>query len=125
MLAELGVAVPELALDLDLAPQHSLAELIQASERMDASMIRDTVVRHPAGVDVLAYLPDTPTAQPLDSQAARGFQILLRNLYDWVVLDAGHPHAEGTDELVRHADEVLIVARLDPPSPRLETMSRH
>jgi pilus assembly protein CpaE len=119
VLAELGVAVPELALDLDLAPRHSLAELIGASERMDASMIRNTVVAHAAGVDVLAYLPDTPTAEPLPAAAIRDFQILLRNLYNWTILDAGHPRAGSNDDLIRHADHIVLVARLDPPSLRL------
>jgi pilus assembly protein CpaE len=119
VLAELGVSVPELALDLDLKPRHSLAELIDVSQRMDASMIRDSVVQHSSGVDVLAYLPDTPTALKLNPSSSRDFQILLRNLYDWVVLDTGHPHGETADDLVRSADEIVIVARLDPPSLRL------
>jgi pilus assembly protein CpaE len=119
VLAELGAGVPELALDLDITPRHSLAELIQATNRMDSSMIRDTVVQHPMGVDVLAYLPDSLTAIPLDADGARDFQILLRNLYDWVVVDAGHPHGEGPHPLVHQADQVVVVTRLDPPALRL------
>src|SRR5438477_12137418 len=48
LLAALGATTPELALDLDLTPQHSLGDLIRVSDRMDASMIRHAAVRHAA-----------------------------------------------------------------------------
>lgn len=119
LLTELGTSAPELALDLDLNPPHSLAELIRESDRMDAGMIRHAVARDAAGIDVLAYLPDTLLPEPLSPTGARDFQILLRNMYDWVVVDAGHPQGQGTETLCQHADTVVIVTRLDPPSLRL------
>jgi pilus assembly protein CpaE len=118
-LAELGTAVPELALNLDLAPKHSLADLIRAHDRMDASMIRDTAVKHDAGVEVLAYLPETLAAEPLSAASGRDIQILLRHMYNWVVLDAGPRHGIENEELIRHADLVVAVTRLDPASLRL------
>lgn len=118
-LAELGAGTPELALDLDLQPPHSLAELLRAGDRMDARMVRDAAVRHEAGVDVLAYQCDTPAVEPVAADAARTIEILLRNVFDWSVLDAGHPTASGPGELLLNADAVILVARLDPPSLRL------
>lgn len=119
LLAELGAGVPELALDLDLAPKHSLAELIQASDRMDAGMLRGTAVSHAAGVDVLAYPSETRVAEVLGAGVARDFQILMRSVYPWTIVDAGHPHAAGVSEMVLHSDSVVVVTRLDPPSLRL------
>lgn len=119
LLAELGAGTPELALDLDLTPQHSLAELLRAGDRMDARMVRDAAVRHEAGPDVLAYQPETPPVEPVTAAAARTLQILLRGVFDWSVIDAGHPTAAGPNELLRHADAVILVARLDPPGLRL------
>lgn len=124
LLTELGTGSPELALDLDLefGPQHSLAELVRESRRMDARMLRNAVARHPAGVDVLAYTPETLSPEPLTPAAVRDFQVLVRHTYPWCVVDAGHPSPaprEGTDEWLRHAEQVVVVARLDPPSLRL------
>jgi pilus assembly protein CpaE len=118
-LAELSPGTPELALDLDLTSRHSLADLIQAGDRLDASMIREAAAHHQAGVDVLAYAPETLTPEVLTAEVARDFQILLRVLYEWVVVDAGHLRPLEQDEVVRHADLVVLVARLDPPSLRL------
>jgi pilus assembly protein CpaE len=119
LLAELGTEIPELALDLDLAPKHSLAELIHASDRMDASMVRETVVKHAAGIDILAYMPETLRSEPFDAAVTRDFQILLRNLYEWVVLDVGPRHGIENEEILRAADLVCVVTRLDPASLRM------
>ena len=119
VLAEFGATVPELALNLDLNARHGLADLIRASDRLDASMIREGAAQHPAGVHVLAYAPESLTTEPLGAGALREFQILLRGSYEWVVVDAGHMHVSSEDELLRHADLVLVVTRLDPPSLRL------
>lgn len=119
VLAELGVRVPELALALDLQPKHSLAELILAGERMDGSMVRSTAVRHPDGVDVLAYFPETLSAELLTPEHVRDFQVILRNLYRWIVLDAGPQHGLAAEEILRAADLVIVVTRLDPPGLRL------
>ncbi|OWK35263.1 Type II/IV secretion system ATPase TadZ/CpaE, associated with Flp pilus assembly [Fimbriiglobus ruber] len=118
LLGEFGAPVPELALHLDLKPQHSVGDLLRAGDRMDVSMIRHAAVRHPAGVDVLGYPPDTLAVESPTRAAARDFQVLLRAAYDWVVLDAGHPQPGG-EELCRHADAVVVVTRLDLPALRL------
>ncbi len=119
VLAELGTRIPELALQLDLHPQHSLAELIHASARMDASMVHKTAVRHPDGFDVLAYLPETLAAEILTPEIVRDFQVILRNVYRWAVLDAGPQHGLEAEEVLRAADLLVVVSRMDPAALRL------
>jgi pilus assembly protein CpaE len=118
-LAELGTGVPEMALALDLTPPHSLAELIHERDRVDVSMLREASARHPLGVDVLAYPPETLAPVPLGADGARDMQILLRSGYGWVVIDAGHAGETGAERLVCDSDAVVVVTRLDPPSLRL------
>jgi Flp pilus assembly CpaE family ATPase len=124
VLVEFGATTPELALDLDLNTRHWLSDLIRASDRLDARMIREAAAQHPAGAHILAHPPETLTPDPLTAAVCRDFQILLRGLYDWVVADAGHVTGSGAggsgeDELLRHADAVVLVTRLDPPGLRL------
>ncbi len=118
-LTELGDQVPDLALNLDLTPRHSLGDLLRESDRMDVSMIRDTAVSHPAGVDILAYAPETLQTEPLTPVMLRDLQILLRTLYNWTIVDGGHAGGENLEQVARHADLVVLVTRLDPPSVRL------
>lgn len=118
LLTEIGLGSPELALALDVTPPHSLVELLRRGDGMDASMIRNAAAHHPAGVDILAYLPDTLTTETLTAATARAFEILVRTGYDWVVLDTGHPQGDGTGTLLRQADVIVLVTRLDAPSLR-------
>ncbi len=119
LLAELGSGVPELALDLGLEPRHSLGDLIRECDRVDVTMLREAAAKHPAGIDVLAYAPETLSPQPITPAIVRDFQILLRSSYGWTIVDAGHTAGAGESELLLHADAIVVVTRLDPPSLRL------
>lgn len=119
ILTELWGAAPELALDLDLTPGHPLGELVGESHRADASMIRHAAARDPAGIDVLAYPVETLAAEAVTTDASRDFQVLLRSMYDWVVADAGGGHNPGSAHLIRYAETVIVLTRLDPPALRL------
>jgi Flp pilus assembly CpaE family ATPase len=118
-LAEPAPTVPELALSLRLAPRQSLGELIRAPDRLDEAAVRDAAVRHDAGVDVLAYPPETLRPDPLDPAAGRSLVAALRAGYDWAVLDLGAGADPGAVELMRLADVVLLVVRPDAPGMRL------
>ncbi len=119
VLAELGTDVPALALALDLQPRHSAEELVRGWDRTDATMIRQGLVEHAAGVQVLAYAPETLLSMPIEPAAMRHLVLLLRTLYDWTVLDLGHSAQAATVEAMRLADAVVIVTRLDIPALRL------
>jgi pilus assembly protein CpaE len=119
VLAELTPGVPELALDLDLKPRYGVDALLADWERLDASMLRQAVVEHEAGVHVLAYPPETLDPANVPPAGMRQTVLLLRGLYEFVVLDMGHTLNPSCLEALRLADGVLVVVRLDVPSLRL------
>jgi pilus assembly protein CpaE len=117
-LIELSAGVPELALDLDLQPRHTFADLVACLDRLDATLARQTLVEHPSGVYLLAHKPETLQAPPLPPEAARQTLVLLRTMFDHCVLDLGH-HADATClECLDLADEFILVVRQDVPSLR-------
>ncbi len=118
-LAEIGPGVPELALDLDLEPTHNVADLTSDWERMDRTMLRQALVHHPAGVHVLAHAPETLKAEPLARQAMRHTVVLLRNSFDFSVLDLGHTLDDAAAEALAISEKIVLVVRLDVPSLRL------
>lgn len=118
-LIELVTGAPELALDLDLVPRYSVAELIRESARVDVSMVRGAAVAHKSGVSVVAYAPDTISPEVVTPAFARDLSILLRAAFAWSVVDAGHGIGPGNLALLTHADVVVVVTRLDPPGLRL------
>jgi pilus assembly protein CpaE len=119
VLAELGNGIPELALDLDLKPAHTVDELLHDWPRMDAAMVRQTLVEHQAGVHVLAYPPEALEPMPVDDAAMKQALLLLRALYDFTVLDLGHSLHVGAKAALNLSEAVVLVLRLDIPSLRL------
>jgi pilus assembly protein CpaE len=119
VLAEIGTDVPSLALALDLQPKHGAGDLVRDWNRTDATMIRQSLAEHAAGVQVLAHTPESLTSASVEPPAMRHLALLLRTLYDWTVLDLGHSAHPSALEAMRLADVVLVVTRLDVPALRL------
>ena len=119
LLAELGPGVPELALNLDLKPRHSVGDLALHWDRMDPAMLRHTLVPHPTGLNIVAYKAETLHAATLDTPAMRQLLLLMRAMFAYSVLDLGHSSDPGRLTALTMSDNVVIVLRLDVPSLRL------
>ena len=76
-LLELGRETAELALCLDLNPRHTVEEVTQNWERMDAARLRQCLAAHPAGVRVLTHAANALNPAPIDPRAVRK-TLLLR-----------------------------------------------
>ncbi|HZT82722.1 MAG TPA: hypothetical protein VFA26_21005, partial [Gemmataceae bacterium] len=89
-LAELGREAAEFALHLDLQPRHTPADLSREWQRMDAALLKRSMLAHPGGVQVLAYPPETLLTAALEPEAVRKAVLLMRTTYAYSVLDLGH-----------------------------------
>lgn len=119
MLGELGAGVPALALSLDLRPRYTINDLRQNWERLDGTMMRQMLHNHPGGVSVLTHPPELLTAAPLEQQAVRGMLLVLKSMFEYVVIDMGHNLDEAMISALALADKVVVVTRLDVPALRL------
>jgi pilus assembly protein CpaE len=118
-LAEIGAGVPGVALNLDLRPRHGVADLSEHWERLDATMLRQALVAHPAGLSILAHTPETLRAEAPEPAVVRQTVILLRSVFAAAVLDLGTGLGDGALEAMVLSDQVLFVLRLDVPALRL------
>jgi pilus assembly protein CpaE len=119
VLGEVGVGVPELALDLDLQPTNHVSQLLNDWDRVDATTVRQTAVAHPGGIYVLADTGNGTRADFNNTTASRQLTSLLRTMYDYAIYDVGHSQTVAAENLIRHADRVVLVVRLDVPSLRI------
>jgi pilus assembly protein CpaE len=121
-LVDLNSAPSDLALLLDLAPEHTLDDLCERWERMDRKLIARTMNRHASGLQVLAqagYPAEGGAAgRPVDPMAVGRLAVLLRRNYAAAVVDLDH--ALGAAELaaMSHASLIALVVRPDVPGLR-------
>jgi pilus assembly protein CpaE len=121
-LAELAAGVPELALDLDLKPPHSLAELLGARDRLDATLLRQAVVVHAGRLSVLAHQPDALQPAAPDAAAMRQILVLLQTMFEHTIIDLGHQLDPARLTALHMAHRVVLVINLDVPSLRLSRL---
>jgi pilus assembly protein CpaE len=114
-LLEMGRGAADLALALDLNPRHTVSDLHQEQDRLDSRLIKQSMLEHPAGVQILAQKPGTLHVDPLPPPAVRKSVILLRTTFEVSVLDLGHDLHDEHYEALRLCDAVAVVVRLDVP----------
>lgn len=112
-LFDLRLAAGDQTLLLDLKPTHTLADLCRNCERMDTSMVAQSLAPHSSGVHLLAAPKTFEDISYVTSPGVRQALIIARTLFPFVVADLDRSF--GTEQLaaIVQADLMLVVLRLD------------
>ncbi|HVS38679.1 MAG TPA: hypothetical protein VMS17_24195 [Gemmataceae bacterium] len=117
-LVDLKPGVGDLAALLDLKPDHTLADLCLNPALVDEAMLEKAGVGHSSGVRLLAaplHFEDIRLLTPGGVQRVLG---LARGAFPYVVIDHEDCFHEEQVLALRHADTILLAARLDYTSLR-------
>lgn len=145
-LVDIAPAPSDLSLLLDLHPKHTLADVCRHWEHMDRKLLAAAMTPHASGLQVLAQagyeasrrpeeatevhrpsfswnLAEEPpqsgtTNRDLEPAAVRQLFVLLRRIYETVVVDMGHATSDSQIEAMRQSNMVLLVAAADVPGLR-------
>lgn len=113
LLLDLKLYNGDLAALLDLKPKHTLAELCQNAEQLDRTMFENSLARHDSGVQLLAPPRWFPDAAHVTAGGVRQVLNLGRALFPYVVADLDNSFAPEQVQVLRQADVVVLVLRLD------------
>ena len=117
-LIDLKLESGDLASLLDLKPSHTLADLCQNVARLDRTMFERSLVAHASGVRLLAaplHLSDV--ARVRVEGIAHALNLALAE-YPYVIVDVPATFREEPKVVLRHADLIVVVFRLDFSSLR-------
>lgn len=118
ILVDLDLELGEIAIFLGLEPQFSIVDIVQNLHRLDDGLLGTFLVQHDSGVDVLASPYEPRKAAAVAPDQVRRVLAFLRNLYDYVVVDASNTLNHQTAAALEATDEVFVVTQLDVPSIR-------
>jgi pilus assembly protein CpaE len=113
---DLDLAFGDVAITMQLIPEHTISEAAEAEADLDYSLLQRLLTRHESSLSILAA-PTHPEGRDLitPTLARRVIQTLRRN-FDFVVIDT----PPGFDDQVLGAfdetDECVVVATLDVPT---------
>lgn len=116
VVVDMDLQMGDIALGLGLTTSCSVADALRNPTRLDSDFLKTLLVRHRSGLAVLGS-PEEYTfgTFPGDEAATRLFQ-LLREEFDYVVVDSGSCHDRAQQELFETADKLYLITELTFPA---------
>lgn len=122
-LVDLDLAFGDVAITMQLIPEHTVAEAVEVEDHLDLPMLNDLLTHHDSGLKVLAAPTHPDAKERISTALVRRVLRTLRNNFDYIVVDT----SPGFDEQVLCAfdetDECIVVATLDVPTIKNVKMS--
>ncbi len=114
VLVDADLQFGDVALMLQLQPTHTIAEAVQAGDRLDGAMLENLLLRHPpSGLLVLAAPTEPSSADQIGRADIARILDILRERCAFVVVDTSANFAEVTLAAIESSDDILVMAGLD------------
>jgi pilus assembly protein CpaE len=114
VLVDADLQFGDVALMLQLQPTHTIAEAVQAGDRLDGTLLENLLLRHPpSGLLVLAAPTEPSSADQIGRADLSRILNILRERCAYVVVDTSANFAEVTLAAIESSDDILVMAGLD------------
>ncbi len=117
-LLDLKLETGDLAALLNLKPTYTLADLCHNITRMDRSLFERSLTRHATGVYLLGAPRHYDDISQVTPEGVHQALALAKSSFPYVLVDLDHSFRPEQVEVLREADVVLLVFRLDFASLR-------
>jgi pilus assembly protein CpaE len=118
VIVDLKPGLGEVALFLGVRPRYSLLDAIDNLHRLDREFLRELVVKHKSGLEILAGSDQFDRPGAADGGAIEELFRLLARQYEYIVVDAGSQINSCTAAAMYTADTLYLVGNPDVPSVR-------
>jgi pilus assembly protein CpaE len=117
-LVDLNLQAGDLALYLGVEPKYSVADLVENRARVDDTLLRSYLAPHSQTLSLLAAPREADLADDIEPEHIFEVVELLRERFDYVVLDPQHTFDSITLAALDQSDEIVLVLTLDIPAIR-------
>ena len=118
VIVDLKPGLGEVALFLGVRPRFSLLDAIDNLHRLDREFLRELVVKHKSGLEILAGSDQFERPGAADGGPIEELLRLLARQYDYIIVDAGSQINACSIAALYGADQLFLVANPDVPSVR-------
>ena len=112
---DLDVQFGNAALYLNLKPELSLTDVLEAGERLDTELLQTIAVKHASGLNLIASPPEMSPLDLLSPAAVGKIIALARQVFDVIIVDLPRAWLDWTVTALQVSDVVLLVAPLSVP----------
>jgi pilus assembly protein CpaE len=118
VIVDLKAGLGECALFLGVKPRYSVLDAIDNLHRLDREFLKELIVKHKSGLELLAGSDHFDRPAGADGVAIEDLCRLLAREYEYIVMDAGSQINACTSAALYAADQMFLVANPDVPSLR-------
>jgi pilus assembly protein CpaE len=118
VIVDLKAGLGEVSLFLGVRPRFSVLDAIDNLHRLDREFLRELVVKHKSGLEILAGSDHFDRPGAADAGALEELMRLLARQYEYILVDAGSQINSCTVAALYSADQMFLVANPDVPSVR-------
>lgn len=118
VIVDLNLQAGDLDIYLGVEPKYSITDFIANRERLDDALLASYLVPLSPSLSFLPAPREVATAEDVQPEDIREVIRVLRERFDYVVLDPQHTFDAVTLAALDHADDILLVLTLDIPSIR-------
>jgi pilus assembly protein CpaE len=115
-LVDLDLSFGDVAITLQLIPQHTIDEAIGAEASIDFALLEQLLTTHPANLKILAAPMRPDTKDRISPALVSSVLTTLRRHFDFVIVDTSPGFEEAVLQSLDHTDELILVATLDVPT---------
>lgn len=115
-LVDLDLAFGDVAITLQLFPNHTIEHAIGSEDAIDAPLLESLLTRHADSVMVLAAPNHPDVRERVTPMLVSRVLKALRESFDYIVVDTAPAFDEQTLTALDETDECVIVATLDVPT---------
>src|SRR5438876_6731909 len=118
VIVDLKPGLGEVALFLGIRQRYSLIDALDNLHRLDKEFLKELVVKHKSGLDILGGSDNFDRPGATDAGALEEVFRLLARQYDYILIDAGSQINSVAVAALYTADTMFLVANPDVPSVR-------
>ena len=118
LMIDLKPGLGEVALFLGVRSRYSILDAIDNLHRLDPQFLKELVVKHKSGLEILAGSDNFDRPGVSDGGAIEELLRLLAKQYDYLVIDAGSQINPCSVAAIYAADRMFLTANPDVPSVR-------
>jgi len=118
LIVDLKPGLGEVSLFLGLRSRYTLLDTIDNLHRLDAEFLRELVVKHKSGLELLAGSAQFDRPGSNDSGSVEEMFRMLARFYEYIVVDAGNDVTPCSIAALYAADSICLVTNPDVPSVR-------
>jgi pilus assembly protein CpaE len=118
LIIDLKAGLGEVSLFLGVRPRYSVIDALDNMHRLDREFLRELVVKHKSGLEILAGSDHFDRPGSSDGGVIEELFRLIARQYEYIVVDAGSQVNSCTVAALYTADQAFLVGNPDVPSIR-------